>query len=339
MRGMLKTDLADGVGLTPAAIGQFERGVVHPKAASVARLALVLRVPPEFFIQRPIREVPEDEAHFRRLRATSKRARDEARAHVELLADLVAYLEQRVRLPEVALPPERGLTSPAQAAAGVRDHWGLGLGPISSMTGLLERKGTIVARVQTSSEDVDAFSCWIGGRPFVLLASNKESPDRSRFDAAHELGHLLMHHDVRPGDPDAELQAHAFAAEFLMPEAQLRAELPDRLNWRRYLELKARWGVSLAALVRRARDLGVTSEASYRRAMIALGQRGWRQQEPAAGLEAERPELVRRAIELLQAGRHLSLDGIALEIAIPTEDVAMLAAMADAGPDPEMLRV
>jgi Zn-dependent peptidase ImmA (M78 family)/DNA-binding XRE family transcriptional regulator len=335
LRGKLKVDLAEDVEVTPAAIGQFERGDSRPRPGTIAKMSLALHMPPAFFAERVFHEIHEDEAHFRRLRATSKRARDEARAQVELLADLVECVERRVRLPEVALPRDLG-TVPETAAKELRERWSLGAGPVATMVGLLERRGVVVARLRSSSDDVDAFSCWLGGRPFVLLSSNKDAPDRSRFDAAHELGHLAIHHDVRPGDQTTENEAHRFAAEFLMPADSIIGELPARLNWRRYFELKARWGTSIASLVRRAHDLEVISEASYRRAMIEMGRKGWRTQEPSSGAAPEDPELLLRALGLLQEHRQVTSQDIADELALPVAEVLSLAAIHDAA-DPQSL--
>jgi Zn-dependent peptidase ImmA (M78 family) len=330
LRRKLKVDVAAEVGLTPAAIGQFERGVSRPRPATVARLALALGVPPAYFAARPYFAIAESEAHFRRLRSTSRRDRDEARAHVEVLAEFVAWLEKALHLPDPDIPTTELGAAPEAAAQAVRAAWSLGSGPVSSMAGLLERRGFIVARLEAGSDDVDAFSCWLMGRPFVLLTSNKTSPERSRFDAAHELGHVVQHHDAEPGDTIIESEAHRFAAEFLMPASSIRPELPTRLDWRRYLQLKFRWGTSLAALVRRSRDLDAITEHAYRRAMMEMGRRGWRTNEPSVGLEPETPELMRRGLELLKQDRGLDLADAARALQISLADTRVLASMASA---------
>jgi hypothetical protein len=185
---------------------------------TVARLGLALAVPPDFFVERPQFSIPEGEAHFRSLRSTAKRERDAARARVEILAELIHWLEQRLHLPDVDLPVTELHHGPAAAAATLRAAWKLGSGPVSNMVGLLERRGFVVARLRAGTDDVDAFSCWLAGRPYILLTSNKTAAERSRFDAAHELGHFVLHHDAKPGDPIVESEAHQFAAEFLMPK-------------------------------------------------------------------------------------------------------------------------
>jgi len=320
LAGILKTDVAELVRLSPAAIGQFEAGVTKPTEATIGRLALALGVPPAFFAgDRPRYTLAEDDVHFRSLRSASKRQRAKARVQVELLAQLVHALERRVRLPKVDLLAFDPGMSPEDAARSVRQAWNLGEGPIPDVVGLLERRGVIVSRLSAATDELDAFSCWIGERPFVVLVANKDAADRSRFDAAHELAHLLLHHDAQPGDPELERAAHAFAAEFLAPSASIAPMLPTRVDWRRLAELKLVWGVSMAMLLRRMRDLGRISDATYRRGMMEMGKLRWRKTEPVALGHPEQPELLSRAIQLLERERGYGLPELASELALPPD--------------------
>jgi len=113
---------------------------------------------------------------------------------------------------------------------------------------------------------------------------------RSRFDAAHELGHLVMHGDQIWGLPEIEKQAHAFAAAFLVPEADIKKELPDTVDWQALFQLKQRWQVSLAALLMRAKTLGCMSPATYLTAVKAVSARGWRRVEPVPLGAPEQPQ-------------------------------------------------
>ncbi len=322
-RGLLKGELALAVGVTPAAIGQFESGVARPSAGTLSRLALVVGVPVAFFhAGRRSFSLREEDAHFRSLRSTSKRDRSQARAQVERLAEVVAVLEDRVNLPSAALPDVPLGAHPDEAARLVRAVWELGDGPIANMVGILERKGVVVARLPAATEDVDAFSCWVQARPFVILASNKGAADRSRFDAAHELGHLVLHQDAKPGDPAAEREANRFAAELLTPAASILLELPRRVDWSAYAALKLRWRVAISMLLLRARDLAVLSDASYRRAMMEMSRRGWRRDEPAPLGDPEQPELLGRAMALLGSKRQFTIDQLSSELALGSEGLA-----------------
>lgn len=323
LAGLLKTELAQETELSAAAIGQFESGAARPTTGTVAKLALALQVPPVFLAGNRKRfSITEADTHFRSLRSTPKRDRAKARAQVEILAEIVATLERRVRLPAVNLPELDPSSTPEEAAQAVRQAWELGEGPIPDVVGLFERKGVIISRLPAATDELDAFSCWVGSRPFIILISNKQAADRARFDAAHELAHILLHHDAQPGDAAVERAAHTFAAEFLAPTRSIRELLPKRIDWRRLAELKLEWGLSMAMLVRRMRDLGIISDAAFRRGMMDLSRRGWRRSEPIDLGEPEQPELLARAMTLLEEHRGFTVDQLGDELALSPNNIA-----------------
>jgi hypothetical protein len=58
----------------------------------------------------------------------------------------------------------------------------------------------------------------------LTLTPHDAARPRGRFDAAHELGHLVMHGHERPlPGPEAEREANQFASAFLMPRADVVA--------------------------------------------------------------------------------------------------------------------
>jgi Zn-dependent peptidase ImmA (M78 family)/transcriptional regulator with XRE-family HTH domain len=329
-RGLTKKQLAEKVGVTPAAIGQYERGLSQPSAPVIAKLRWALRFPPEFFEGGRRRfEVCHDDAHFRRLRSTSKMERSQVLARAELLAELVAELEKYLKIPKVAIPdipvPGYSRVEIEGAVAEVRKRWGMGVGPVPKMVRLLESKGCVVTRLTSHSANVDAFSTWMDKRPLVILSDDKGDVARSRLDAAHELGHLVMHHDAEPGSRAVEQQAFTFAVAFLMPRESALRELPRGLDWRRYAELKRRWGISMKALVRYSKDLGLLSEASYKRAMVQYSKNGWQNGEPGELEDTEQPVLVSNALEVLRTRRGLDSEDLARALRIESEDLKKLA--------------
>ena len=136
----------------------------------------------------------------------------------------------------------------------------------------------------------------------VVLNPIKRDYYRQRFDVAHELGHLIMHGDAEPGGRVVEEQAHRFASELLMPAAEIRDLLPATMGgnvWVTLAKLKEQWGVSMQALLFRARRLGRLSDVSYRNAMTTISARGWRRDEPGLVTTIEQPSLLPKAVELL----------------------------------------
>jgi len=154
-------------------------------------------------------------------------------------------------------------------------------------------------RLPLVTTEVDAFSLPFADHPVVVLSADKNDRARSRFDAAHELGHLVMHGDQVWGLREVETQAHWFAAAFLMPAPDIHDELPTKVDWPRLFELKKRWQVSLAALLLRAKSLGRINDAQYVTAVKTASARGWRRVEPVPLGAPEQPKLLSCALDTL----------------------------------------
>jgi Zn-dependent peptidase ImmA (M78 family)/DNA-binding XRE family transcriptional regulator len=327
-RGLQKNILALRVDLTPGAISQFESGKARPNPQTLARLSMALGFPPAFFAQsNKLNVIPADQCHFRSLRSCSQIARRKMVSAGSIVDKIVEYVDANVHLPEEQVT--RCIVDAAQsdeeieqATTSVRSNWGLGSGPISNVVHLLESKGVLVFRLLEDCRALDAFSLWHRGRPFVYLSTEKNSGSRSRFDISHELGHLIMHHEYMPGDRRQEEQANRFASSFLLPPESFTAECPRRLVWDHFLELKRRWGVSLAALVRRARDLRLISEDTYRRANVQIGKKGWKTSEPEEP-DIEQPTILPQAMDLLSQ-REGSLSAMAQYLSLFETDLQAL---------------
>src|SRR4029077_3081434 len=119
-------------------------------------------------------------------------------------------------------------------------------------------KGVRVFSLSLDAAEVDAFSMWRQRTPFVFL-NTKKSAEHSRFDAAHELGHLVLHRHGSPQGREAEREANAFASAFLMPRATVLANMPRLATVDRLIKLKKYWAVSVAALAYRLHAVGVLS--------------------------------------------------------------------------------
>lgn len=303
-----QADLAARLDVTPAAVSQFETGVTKPGAEALGRMTSALGVPVEFF------SLPVTETHdgfFRSLRRTSVSHRRRARALAHIAHDLaVAAVAPELPLVQIPQIPVSGLQAPREEleeiATQVRREFRIPGGPVTDVVRVLEERGILVIRLPLDTADVDAFSLPFHDRPVAVLGTDKNDRARSRFDAAHELGHLVVHGDQIWGVKEVEQQAHAFAAAFLMPAEDIRDELPDRADWPSLFELKQKWQVSLAALLMRARNLGCMSENNYLTAVKAASARGWRRIEPVPLGKPEQPTCLKHLIQT-KAGRR-SLD-------------------------------
>ncbi len=331
--GKTQSELAVAVGVNATTISQYEKGHAKPSPAKLSELALHLQVPVEFFgPDHPLADAVAAPGFYRKLKSAPAAQRHEAAAKAVLLWDLVCAIERWVELPRAdvpskALPADADKHELEEAAEHVRLAWALPHGPLPHLVRLIEAHGVVVARITTGTSKLDAFSRAFPQRQVIVLTSDKGDRARGRFDAAHELGHLVMHTDVPEDAGFVEPQANAFASAFLMPAADIIDELPNRLHWPTFFDLKRRWGVSLQALLMRARTLEVMSDDAYVRAMKAVSARGWRKREPVNLGPPEAPSLLERAVDLLGKGG-IGLDEIVREAALHEQTVIDLLRLA-----------
>ena len=159
-------------------------------------------------------------------------------------------------------------------------HWRLGEQPISNMIHLLELHGVRVFSLAEDTHAVDAYSFWREGTPFIFLNTGKTA-ERSRMDAAHELGHLVLH--SKGGSQrsrQAEQEAQQFGSSFLMPRGSVLARMGRSPTLPRIIEAKSHWKVSTANLTYRLRQLGLLTRHQYTSAFIEMSNLGYRTTEP-----------------------------------------------------------
>ena len=253
-RGFTKTRLAAAVGVELRSATGYEGGEFAPNSERLSRLATVLRFPEAFFFGDDLEEPALDTASFRSMSKMTARQRDTALGSGAVALLLNSWIESKFSLPEPDLPDLGRDASPESAAEAVRRHWDLGELPVKNMVHLLESRGVRVYSLALDAAEVDAFSMWRETRPFIFLNTIK-SAERARFDAAHELGHLVLHRHAVPNGVEAEKDADAFASALLMPSASVRAYAPQFATLDQLIALKKIWGVSVGALTYRLHKL------------------------------------------------------------------------------------
>ena len=332
--GVSKTDLATEVGVSAAAIGQYEAGVNSPRPDVLDRLAGALSVRPGFFgIGRPLARIDTVNAHFRSLRSARVSDRQRALATAAMVWELTFALERYVKLPEADLPAVAAGTAPADAAVMLRRHWGLPDGPVKHLVATAESHGIVVTiRPLGEIDAVDAFSVVILDRPLIITTPRRsENVFRHRFSIAHEIGHLLLHSDCGEHSAAIEKEADEFAAAFLTPSSSMDVALPQRLDLAALDRLGRTWGVSPHSLIRRMVERGRTTESSARRAYQRLAVLDDPNADPTSSYAGEVPTLLRKAAEL--AGDNgAGIPALADVLKLSTSQVRDLIGMADQRP-------
>jgi Zn-dependent peptidase ImmA (M78 family)/transcriptional regulator with XRE-family HTH domain len=297
----------------------WDQGIV-PTDENIRAMARELEFPEEFFFGPDLEEPTIETTSFRSL-STMTAARREAAHAAGTIGFMVSdWIEGKFELPSPNIPacPSYGVGDPASIARGLRQEWALGEQPVWNMIHLLESKGVRIFSLAENTESVDAFSLWRNGRPFIFL-NNFKSAERSRFDAAHELGHLVMHQDGRISGKLAEEQADCFASEFLMPRADVLAVLPRVDHLQQLIKHKARWMVSLAALTYRVHKLGITTDWKNRDFCVTIARYGYRKQEPNS-IARERSMVLKKVLRALWS-EQMSHHDIARDLHLPISEV------------------
>lgn len=327
--GLALEELGNRVGKTRQYIHKLETGQDVPTSSLLQQLAAALQVETEFLCQRPKVQTFEEQFHFRKLFTTKAMQKQVVMAHGELLQRLLGYLDQTLKLPPVRIPQinidPHNVEEIELAAERCRREWGLGLGPIMHMSRLAENLGIIVAQFAADSSEIDALSL-TGQRPLILRSNFKESPGRMRFDIAHELGHFVMHTGITTGDRTTESQANRFASALLLPRAMMAQHFPrphgSRLDWQGMRQFKLQWKVNKAAILYRARQLELISEAQYKSGVITLkrtGEANGEKEDRLGLLPVESPELLQKALTILAERKGIYAPQLAQELHITPE--------------------
>lgn len=299
-RGWTKKELAERCGMSPTYVGRLIAGSnSHLTESNVARIAYATSLPVSFFLL-PVDDADRGRLTFRRRKKITKNLDNRIRAEFEMLAGTLSRVRAMAGVPDETAawldgiaptsdPQSRGVR---RIAANARAALGLpATGPVRNMIRSVERKGVVVAPLAVDVGDAVSDGVTYPGMTLIGYFPENKPGDRLRFTIAHELGHLVLHRHRRPAGVNLmEREANEFASEFLLPEADARAVLSPGMMLEDYRYVKSGWGISIAASIRRAFDLGVIDYDKYTSLHVRMAQRHWTKHEPVE-VKAEHPVL------------------------------------------------
>jgi len=288
------------MGVTPRALTFYLAEKRVPSTTAVDEVAEALDFPSAFFYAPELAEPPVDGVSFRSLSAMTATQRDKVVGAAAIALQFDDWIRERFHLPQPNVPRLRR-DDPEAAAEAVREQWGLGQKRVPNLVHLLEKQGVRVYSLPEDCKEVDAFSFWRDDAPYVFLNTMKTA-QHSRMDAAHELGHLVLHAWGGPRGRRAEDEAKAFGSAFLMPRRSVMAEAPRPGNVRQIIAAKQKWDVSAMALAYRMAKVGILSDWQARAVYSQLGQLGYRSAEPdSRPLARETSQVLAKVFDALRA--------------------------------------
>lgn len=301
LSGFTQIKLASIVGVNQSAIAQYEKEICAPSEDTIKDIALATGFQPSFFKQPQSITLPKGSLSYRALRSVPAKEEDNAYQYAKLLYEHINQMSQVIALPPVNIFALK--EKPSKAAQLTRVALGLSPDmPINNLINSLEINGVVVLSLPMLLQKLDAFSIWVelqGKRPLIITSLGKPG-DRLRFSLAHELGHLVLHYPPQNSVKTMEKEANAFAAEFLMPMQAMMSEFMKPVSLFSIAKLKPKWGVSMQALIYRARDLKIITERQAIYLFSQMSIHGWRKGEPSnLDVKIETPQLVRKMMEKL----------------------------------------
>lgn len=339
-REMSQTDLAEILDVKKQSISKYEKGDMLPSMDIIFRLRGALRFPIEFFYMPYEEDEKKKSIIYFRTKNIPKKVQEHLEETIRLVDEqIMPFYLKYLNFPKPDLPALDEYIQYGKCGykkediqcivKSLREYWGLGNTPITNLAYVLQTKGFILIKKEISQNKTDGFSRWINDIPYILTSSNKDSAVRSRFDHAHELGHLVLHNGVgveEQGNKAIEQDADYFASELLYPTEAFMEDIRDLpLTLESFLRLKEKWKISIQAIIKKCYDLRLISDEKYTYFQKRLSFKGWRKREPLDDIFIiEKTRILADATELLLENQKITKQQMIDEMALDREEIIKL---------------
>jgi Zn-dependent peptidase ImmA (M78 family) len=287
--------------ISKQAISKYENGLMSPDSSVVLAFADALSVKPDFFFSQV--DLPLVALNFRKKAALGKKeieslkakVKDKLERYFELESFLSGEAPEPPQLPRQKIKNQDDIED---VASQLRELWRIGLEePISCVVDLLEKHGVKILEIEAPSS-FDGLSGRVAGTPFIVLKADAP-PDRKRLTALHEFAHLYLSIEPSVADNELEKLCHSFGGAFLLPRDLLIKELGAKRSEISLIELKdlkIQYGISMQAIMYRARQHGIVSDYAYESFSKTISAKGWRKKEPGEYPIKETPQRFRQLL-------------------------------------------
>lgn len=256
LRGYTLEYVAKEVGVSKQVVSKYEAGKTIPATDTLGKILDLYGISPEYLTNQ--RNLPNDRSivFYRARKRTALKTKEVAEVYLKWFYEIIVVINGIYALKECDLPQIPTQLSISAKAELLRQVWNLGEEPINDIVSLLEEHGFNIITVDWDKEKIDGFSQMIGSRPVIMIDGKRGTKQRRQFSIAHELGHLILHREMKEMTDEMEDEADEFAGCFLMPERMIRRDM-IRNNADFFVELSKKWLVSPQALVERCWNLGL----------------------------------------------------------------------------------
>lgn len=256
----------DGL-VSKQSISKYEKGAMKPSSKVLIALSNALEVSPDYFLKSG--PIVLDSIEFRKKKNFPEKAldslREKVRYRIEKYIEIEDILGINPLAPKIKKFPVKGKEDVYHAAREVRQKWRLGEDGIVNVISVLEENGIKMVLLK-GIEEFEGMCCTANGMP-VIVFSHSPSVERDRFTVLHELGHLVLDFDPSVSDKEQENLCHFFASEMLIPRTiflKIVGNVRKNMDISELKNIQSEFGISVDALMFKARENGVMSENSYK---------------------------------------------------------------------------
>lgn len=323
-RGLLQGDIATMLAVSAGKIHYVEHGELTLDDKEMDKVCKGLRYPKNFFTQQGDAYLTTS-INFRKRQNVAQKLLTPVLANISIYRMNIETLMEGLKLeaPKLTIVDMNKCKTPQDAAKKLREHWKVRQGAIDNLTELLEKNNIIVISFDFNTDRIDSRTVLTKALQPVLVINKRMSGDRQRFSLAYELGHLVMHSlAISAMDRDIDHEANLFAAEFLLPEKDIRSDFEGAdITLRRLGELKLKWKASMQALLYRAEDLGYLTPNQKKYLLSQFNAAGIRRKEPQEyEMAKEKPLLIRDLMTKFRTLKRITIKELASTFRLDQDD-------------------
>ncbi|MEM6963931.1 MAG: XRE family transcriptional regulator [Bacteroidota bacterium] len=268
--GLSQQDLADKLAITKQSISKYERSLMLPDSSQLIKISNVLHCSPDYFF-RPL-TVKLEHVEFRKRSKLRGKKLEAVKAKVIDEVERYLELEELLGINHPFVNPIKKILINSfddveNACDKLLKKWHLGYNPLPNIIEMVEDNGVKVIEID-AAEDFDGLSDMVGDAIPVIVVNKKTDIVRKRFNLLHELGHILLQISDEANKKEKERFCNRFAGGMLIPKEILFKELGRKRNKfyiKELIEIKEYFGISIAAIVYRASELGIIHESYCKR--------------------------------------------------------------------------
>ena len=268
-------------------INKYEQGIMMPSSATLIELSSALGVTLDALMKGEPIELTGIE--FRKRAAVTDKEKSSIRHAVLDFAKKCIEIESVLGehdttsgLDGVVPAAIDDIEDAEEIADKIRDEFGLGEGPIPSVTNAIESRNIKVRTIE-ATDGFFGLTCQVarGEKPPIrVIVRRSVNVERDRFTTAHELAHAFIG-ECRNGKLEKAIDRCAGA--LLVPAEHFKKEIGTHRGMIAYDEvvrLKHLYAVSAMAIVYRMKDLGIISGNDHRNMFRNPRFRSWLKKEP-----------------------------------------------------------